>query len=452
MTSAAHLFQRRVLMGALLFFALVFGVRLAHADDAQCYANMMAAIVPNEKFMNDNYAFYQRDSVVGHCDSGGGCAALLKYHYGNQPPGAAGADTPSFMCQAGDQPTPPDPCKTASPRHGFIELDTNATGFACDGQCSYALTEGDQTSNGLGQSVMSGTWTPTGGHCSAPTPGFGDGAPQPPNLCGNASCIKPGGDVCSKDSKGNSMCVDGPTATGPGGCSGTDAGAICAGPKPPLPTPPQLTQITDPATEITGSDHYTQQTTSTGGGLPIVTPIVVNTYGVGGSQDSPTTSGQTAGDKGPPPASSSSTGTKPQANTAAGGGDCGSPPAMTGDAALAMIARQEWLARCGPDKADKNGNGQPDWTEVTDADSERYGTTDTNPSSVFQDKDVTLDKVDQTSWAGNSCPDIGTAEVFGQQWTAADPMLFCAWLAKVRAVILVFGAIAAATILALGSR
>ncbi|MBT2117208.1 hypothetical protein KK141_09235 [Dyella sp. LX-66] len=450
MTSAAQLFQRRVLMGALLLLVFLLGATRARADDASCYAAMMQAVARNEANIQAGWPYYHRDNVSGQCDSGGGCTAYLDYHYGNTAPGIAGRDTPQFACAAGEQPNPPDPCKTAAPRYGYVEYDGTATAQACDGQCAYALIEGDGSSNGQGQSVMSGKWKPTGAHCSGTSPGFGDGAPEPPNLCGTASCMKPGsGDVCAKDRAGNGMCVPGPVATGPGGCTGTADGAICAGPKPPLPTPPQLTQITDPATEVTGNDHYTQQTTSTGGGLPIVTPINVVTYGVGGAQDSPTSSGQQAGDKGPAPASSA--GNKPS-NTASGGGDCGSPPAMTGDAALAMIARQEWLARCGPDKADKNGNGQPDWTEVTDADSERYGTTDTNPSSVFQDKDVTLDKVDQTSWAGNSCPDIGTAEVFGQQWTAADPMLFCAWLAKVRAVILVFGAIAAATILALGSR
>lgn len=345
-------------------------------------------------------------------------------------------------------------CGGLQPRQGELQLDTTSTQRACDGSCEYAMTSGDQDSNGLGQSIMRGTWTPTGHQCSTSSPGF-DGSPQPPpaNLCAKGSCMNPNnGDVCSYDATGKQMCVGGPIAQGPGGaCTGSDAGAICAGQKPPLPTPPQLSQINDPATEITGSDHYTHTSTPTDGGLPIVTPINVNTYGVGGPQQSPTTSGQTGADKGPPkgPASGSSAGTS---NTAAGGGDCSSPPMMTGDAALAMIARQEWLARCGPDKTDKNNNGQPDWTEVTDSDGDRYGVTDTNPSSVFQEKTVDMTQVDQTSWAGNTCPDIGTAEVFGQQWTAADPELFCAWLAKVRACILVFGAIAAATILALGSR
>ena len=166
-----------------------------------------------------------------------------------------------------------------------------------------------------------------------------------------------------------------------------------------------------------------------------------------GSPKTGVSSGQKPGDQGPAPASTAPT----PPNSGSGGGDFGSPPVMGGDPAIGMIARQQWLTRCGPDKSDKNNNGQPDWTEVSDSDGDKYNA-GTAPSTgdVFKSESTGTEGLDQSSWAGNTCPDLGTVQVFGTSWTP-DTTLFCRWIAIIRAVVLLAGAVASCLILARAS-
>ncbi|GAA0708505.1 hypothetical protein ISN75_10665 [Dyella marensis] len=61
------------------------------------------------------------------------------------------------------------------------------------------------------------------------------------------------------------------------------------------------------------------------------------------------------------------------------------------------------------------------------------------------------DKLDQSSWAGNSCPDLGSVEVWGTDFRPDSDML-CQHLHVLRSIILLFAAIASAKILSMGSR
>ncbi len=284
--------------------------------------------------------------------------------------------------------------------------------------------------------------TPNPAIPTVPTPAPTTSQPSP-KACGGGSCYDANTDTWyALDGSGNQISVSGNAARSPGGsCISSGNATLCAGtPTAPSPMPPPSTPITDPPSQVRSSDKTMQINPVTG--LPVTVTTV--TYSTPGGT---TSSGQKPGDQGP--ASSSTAPTPP--NTANGGGDCGSPPVMGGDAALAMIARQQWLTRCGPDKADKNGNGQPDWTEVKDSDGDQYNTPTVNQGDVFKSETIDASNLNQSSWAGNTCPDLGTAQVFGTSWTP-DTTLFCRWLLFIRGAVLLGAAILSCLILAGGGK
>lgn len=160
-----------------------------------------------------------------------------------------------------------------------------------------------------------------------------------PSVCGTDSCYNPASDQYCASSGGSQFCVSGSTARATaGGCGGSNSVA-CAG-SPTAPLPP-ASKIPDPATQVVGSDQYTQADPNTGATLP----VIVNIYKAPTATADPS-SGQQAGDSGPAPASSSPS----NPSTYSGGGNCNSPPVCTGDAAMCGIARQQWLARCDANK------------------------------------------------------------------------------------------------------
>lgn len=157
-----------------------------------------------------------------------------------------------------------------------------------------------------------------------------------------------GGEVCKPTGDGLKMCVD------PSGkeCLSTPKGAmVCWGvgevgskvtgneqqtrgpgttePTPPPPTPPETF---DPAQK----GPATTTTTTTNNTTTTVTTV---TNGTTNGTKPPGTPGQGPGGGGDPDADD-----KPK--TATGGGDCDTPPIVTGDAHLAMVATQTWATRC----------------------------------------------------------------------------------------------------------
>ena len=185
---------------------------------------------------------------------------------------------------------------------------------------------------------------------------------------------------------GTQVCVPAPTSDGGGGgCSSSGDTTICSG-SPSPPVPPPSTGVTDPATQVQGSDTTQQSGSTSGGGSPIsVTTTVYGAPGTGtssgtgaspGSGSSPPSSGQQPGDKGP--ASSSSTGSPD--GSYSGGGNCASPPACTGDAALCGFARQSWALQC---QLHSDLKGLTDTTGLADQD-HTLGP-DGDPDQIFSD-------------------------------------------------------------------
>ncbi|AHX16265.1 hypothetical protein CH75_09110 [Dyella jiangningensis] len=125
--------------------------------------------------------------------------------------------------------------------------------------------------------------------------------------------------------------------------------------------------------------------------------------------------------------------------TASGGTDCTSPPSCAGDAPTCMVVQQTWALRC----------NQPEWTKVKDSDGDQYKTPTVNRSDVFKTETIDPSALNQSSWAGNTCPDLGTAQIFGTSWSP-DSTLFCRWLQYIRAVVLLAGAVCSCLILAGG--
>jgi hypothetical protein len=355
------------------------------------------------------------------------------------------------------------PCLLPRPDvQAAVAVDGLGTVNACDGQCAYALIDGEQTSNGYGKSLMVGTWHSTGQACAAPPPpGWGgDGSSQPPpaQLCGGGSCYDPGsGNYCMNDAAGKQVCVPGPKPGIGGGCASSDKGTICTGSPPPLPPKPPSSPISDPPTEITSSDNFTHsQTTPPPAGSPAGTPptvtnttVTTNTYGTGGQGQSPTTSGQKTGDMGPAPASSTGGTDK---GTASGGGDCNTPPICTGDAPTCMVVSQTWLGRCKKDSYDLDGDGVPDWVGKGSDLYKPDQPADVPINAVVSTETATLDGIDASGWAGNTCPQLPNLSFFDREITYGDQALFCDWLAKLRPIFLLVCGFVAMRILASGGK
>lgn len=241
------------------------------------------------------------------------------------------------------------------------------------------------------QATVSYNGNPSGSESSTATAGtsvYNDASgnplsPQPspdpspaPQLCGGTSCADPStGNVCAVVG-GSQVCQKFPawTPNMTGGCSGGGTGAICAGsPTAPAPQPGQG-GVTDPTTQIAGSDHYTSKNMSTGQ----VSTVVVNTFSGLAGQTVTNGANSTAQN-----ASNSSGSSKPASSSSSGGsgygsgGDCNSPPVCTGDAVMCGIARQEWYAMCSAkasaDSLDKHIAGDGNGPSTFATDSTKYG-------------------------------------------------------------------------------
>lgn len=268
--------------------------------------------------------------------------------------------------------------------------------------------------------------------------------PAPPQVCGGGSCYDPKNDKYCATSGGAQFCVSGATArSSAGGCVTSGDATICAGsPSAPKPPAPPASPITDPATQIKSQDNTTQADKVTG------TPQNVSTT-VYAQPSAPVESGQKPGDKGPVPKDP----TEPDKGSASGGQDCNTPPICSGDAPTCMVVSQVWLDRCAvkDDKSDKNGNGQPDWTEVQPGDGDEYATGETSAGEVMSSEVADGSKIDQTSWAGNSCPTLPVVMVFGKPWSM-DQGFFCEWLAMLRPIFLLIAGFIAIKITASGGK
>ena len=257
---------------------------------------------------------------------------------------------------------------------------------------------------------------------NAPTPAPTTNQPSP-KACGGGSCYDPNTDsYIAVDGDGNQLSIPANTARGAsGGCASSASATLCAGsPSPPSPQPPPTTPITDPPSMVKSVDKTMQVNPVTG--VPVTVTTV--TYSTPGKT---TTSGKSAGDQVPAPASTAPT----PPNTASGGGDCGSPPVMGGDAALAMIARQTWLLRC-------SEAGQ-----VTDDSNTTVPGLDGIPNQPDPsiNKEITVtDKLDFSGFGGGGqCPKLPDVDLgmFGHYDLQSD--WWCDFLNKLGYVMVLLG-------------
>jgi len=306
----------------------------------------------------------------------------------------------------------------------------------CQAGCSYAPAPGKETwtvrgITGGSSSVGFGQMKPTGGTCGAGPTGTTDPLPKPDpirRLCGGGSCFdSSSGVACAVGGDGQQVCVKVKGAPPGGSCSSGGGTTLCAG--NPAPTPPNP-PISDPSSQIAASDHYTSQTDD-----GAISNTTVNNYNNSGANANQGTGTGDVDGKGDKPDDQK----KDDGTTASGGGDCKTAPMVEGSAALGMVAMQQWRARC----------EQPEWTKVSDSDGDQYKVTDTAAGDVFKTDTTGVDGLDQSSWAGNTCPDLGSVEVFGMSF-APDTTLFCRYIEYVRAIVLLLGAVLSGFILASG--
>lgn len=240
------------------------------------------------------------------------------------------------------KPTP-ESCASQPSSH-FGSTNLSGPSLTCYQGCQYGFTpDPGQVQVCIGgncTSGNSGTVAPTGQTCSGSsgeaTPDYQP--PPKPKLCGGGSCYDPGTQqYCAVDASGQQVCVSAPQAAQTGAQASSADSTVTAGNPPPTPSNPP---IANPPTDIQSSDTY-QQTTMDASGQPMPgTPITVNSYGAHGST---TSSGQSEGDMGPAPPSSTD-GSQP--GLVSGGLDCNSPPICSGDAVNCAVVSQTWMARC----------------------------------------------------------------------------------------------------------
>ena len=319
----------------------------------------------------------------------------------------------------------------------------------CQGGCLYAPREDDdgaQTdtvrSGSWFASLKSVTYVPTGGTCAGDVPP----PPIPPHLCGGSSCIETGGsDFCAKASDGTVVCVPRPNPGAPGTCSSGGGTTLCAGNPPPLPPNPP---IVDPATDIAGTDTYGHQS-----GSGTINNTTVNNFNNTGS---PASNGGASGDAGNAPGSPAAPPGSPNGppkpegeadhGSYSGGGDCNTPPICSGDKPTCGVVDQVWLSRCkGPGKA--SSSAQPEWTKVGPGDAAVYDDVPAAEPGFVEEKVVDASMIESTGWVGNSCPALPQA---GPLHLEEYQDFWCAWLSKIRAVFLIFGAFVAVKIIAGG--
>lgn len=334
-------------------------------------------------------------------------------------------------------------------------------------QCPYTISYSNYSALADSQgffhvtATLNYTGNPSGSESSTPTAGtsvYDDASgnplnPQPvsdgstsPQLCGGTSCADPStGNVCAMVG-GSQVCQRFPawTPNMAGGCSGGSAGAICAGsPNAPSPQPGQG-GVTDPATQIAGSDHYTSKNMTTGQ----VSTVVVNTFA--GLPGQTVTNGASSTAQ---PAANSSGSAKPaSSSTSAGssgygsGGDCNSPPVCSGDAVMCGIARQEWYTMCSA----KRGTDQLHQDLVGDgSQSPPAGGTHTGAevsSPVVDTGDTSGLDSSGLGW-GTACPFTDLQITIGNTSASISFQPVCDYGVWMRGFVLLLGALTSAGIL-----
>ncbi|MEY2167145.1 MULTISPECIES: virulence factor TspB C-terminal domain-related protein [unclassified Rhodanobacter] len=325
--------------------------------------------------------------------------------------------------------------------------------------CVETFSAGTGIENAAGGMVFSGTFHASGGSCTPNADGsftpYGASSPSPvppttashgqpsPKVCGGGSCVDPGtGQACIVDQSGTQFCTPAqaafPTAPTiptpqPNCYSDGSSATLCVGmPKAPIPTNPP-TSVTDPATQISGTDTYN---VSTSGGQTTTTVNVYNTAG------GTTSNGQKSGDlgtssgatqNGTNPAHSSSAGGN---GTYSGGTDCNTPPVCTGDAVLCGASRAQWATTCQVHTDLAGTLPAPSATSLATGGSYDQGSVWTTPSTGNTVGDqANAGNYDQSGFGyGTQCPFVDThvtfmSSSFSLPWSeACDATSYLRWV------------------------
>lgn len=488
----------RVLIIVLFFAGLIyFGIGCAHA---QTYASQGEALQACDAAVNASrtqcFSSTYDHGSHGHGSNtfSGACQRVtgdLRYHipvgtgcYNGTHGflfGPSGSYYWTTSCPAGEEPDSGNGYACVNPTERCLNKNDSVpssstaiyTGQQCNDGCVYGKRSGGGDADSGGGVIGYGSLGYTGETCTATSvpPTFNDGPTCTPAGSGQTFCVKPNGDHCYSASTGRQICwgpgetgtkTDGPVAQTRN--PGTD------NPAPP-PTPPAGETLSPPSPN-------TNTTTNQPGGT--VTNTTVNNYTTNnGTNGGPTNSGE-------PNDGSSGDGEEEGEGTASGGEGCEVPPVCGGDPIGCATLQQVWRTRCADNgnkitggaecdangnpvfvcsgdevlcktaetqarayclaqKADGNGDGQPDWTEgdgpVAPGNDGEDGTVGTGTVGV------STDMLDQENIFGSgSCP-VFSVTIYGQTMTSASIPEWCDIVAIMRAVVLLMGAFAAVRIL-----
>lgn len=363
----------------------------------------------------------------------------------------------------------------------------------CIAECKYSIVSDFQTKNVVvsygGQTSPAGTryggrWEYTGDRCPIPQSKPKDDE-KPKQECtpatyGQTYCITPDNKECYSASSGRTICW-GPSEQG----TKTDGPTIQEHKQgQQTPSAPPNTTYNSTTTVTTNISNNSSQTTT-------------NNYTTNNNSPAgPSNNGEPANNNGEPttpynpyPGGNNGSGTGNSGNStngdknaSSGGGDCASPPVSSGDQILGQIAYQTWATRCNVEKgklegagdctdigtvvgfscsgdpvgckqaleakeancktwaADKNGNGQPDWTEG-DSPTPDYDEKNADPNK-YTVKSIHWgpDLLDTTPiFGGGVCPEFHMT-FFTTTVSSSEISGWCNIVAVMRAVILIMAA------------
>lgn len=321
-------------------------------------------------------------------------------------------------------------------------------------------------------SIRSGTWKPSGAVCSPL-----DGEQKPEKKDEFCHTTSSGHKVCKSKDKtcvttqsGFRTCASdtgntkGHIETNKGRTEATSISAPDTPPSPPINRPGEDWQQTGNSTNITNNTKNTGNTTNNyyNNGKPNGNDTVP------GDGSGPGAGGSNGGGNG------EGEGGEGQGNSATGGGDCKTPPVVTGDAALGMVATQAWATRCAVEagaSAKVTGDigdcaspftvegdtpeahqlratraqrcSAPEWAKAGEGDGNNGNPHDgaegvDGPGNSTWTFDV--DVLDTSGFGGGSCPQLGTLD-FGRFGAVAmdGATWWCPLIAGIRAVMLLMG-------------
>ncbi|XQA60991.1 hypothetical protein ACM9XD_16515 [Xanthomonas sacchari] len=146
------------------------------------------------------------------------------------------------------------------------------------------------------------------------------------------------------------------------------------------------------------------------------------------------------------------------------GGACGSPPICTGEKCDAMeyaSLLMQWRTACATEKlaggkGTDNSGDQPAWTKVTGMSQDPGAGSSPDDTKVLTVNKITTDSLDQSGFGGGTCIGFGgggsgaISKAIGSTF-ATPPAIWCDYMAKLKAGLIVVASCVACIILARGA-